>query len=146
MRILLTTRVDGHYLDVMERFDRKLFEALLPPIGKTEIKEFTGSKTGDLVHLQFISPIKAEWVSDITDHGHNEREAWFVDEGKVLPFGLKYWKHHHIVRKVDEKNSEIIDDISYKASNPILMIILYPLLWLSFFPRRFVYQKYFKHK
>ena len=144
MRILLTTRVDGHYQDVMERFDRSLFEALLPPVGKTEIVEFTGSKTGDKVHLRFITPLKAEWVSDITEHGQDENETWFVDEGRILPFGLTYWKHRHIVRKVNENTSEIIDDITFKASNSLFTFIMYPGLWLSFYPRKSIYKNYFK--
>ena len=72
MRIKLNTQVQGHYLEVMKKFDRKLFEALLPPVGKTEIVDFTGSETGDKVHLRFITPFKAEWISDITEHGQNE--------------------------------------------------------------------------
>ena len=146
MRILITTRVNGHYLDVMESFDRELFQALLPPVGNTKIVAFTGSKTGDKVHLRFISPFKAEWVSEITDHGYNENEAWFVDEGRILPFQLRYWKHRHIVRKVDDVTSEIIDDITYKASNTLLSLIMYPGLWLSFYPRKFAYRKYFKSR
>lgn len=144
MNIKLTTRVDGHYLDVMKRFDRKLFEELLPPVGKTEIIDFTGSMTGDKVHLRFITPLKAEWISDITDHGQDDSKAWFVDEGRVLPFGLSYWKHRHIVRKVGNETSEIIDDITFKASNPVLSLIMYPGLWLSFYPRKSIYKRYFK--
>ena len=143
MNIKLKTRVNGHYLEVMKRFNRKLFEALLPPIGKTEIVEFTGSKKGDVVHLRFISPIKAEWISDITDHGQDEEEAWFIDEGRVLPFGLKSWKHRHIVRKIDDQTSEIIDDITYQGSNTLLSALMYPGLWMSFFPRKPIYKKYF---
>jgi len=144
MRIKLNTQVQGHYLEVMKRFDRKLFEALLPPVGKTEIVDFTGSETGDKVHLRFITPFKAEWISDITEHGQNEEEAWFVDEGRVLPFGLTYWKHRHIVRKIDDNTSEIIDDITYKASNSLFSLVMYPGLYLSFYPRKPIYRKYFK--
>lgn len=144
MNIKLITRVDGHYLDVMKRFDRKLFEELLPPVGKTDIIDFTGSMTGDKVHLRFITPLKAEWISDITDHGQDDNKAWFVDEGRVLPFGISYWKHRHIVKKVDNVTSEIIDDITYKASNPVLTLLMYPGLWLSFYPRKSIYKRYFK--
>ena len=144
MNITLTTKVNGHYLEVMKRFDRSLFEALLPPVGKTEIVEFTGSRTGDKVHLRFVTPFKAEWISDITSHGENEKEAWFIDEGRILPFGLKYWKHNHIVRRVDDHTSEIIDDITFKASNSFLTLAMYPGLLISFLPRKPIYKKYFK--
>jgi ligand-binding SRPBCC domain-containing protein len=144
MKIKLSTVVSGHYLEVMKRFDRDLFTALLPPVGKTEIVEFTGSETGDKVHLRFITPFKAEWISDITDHGQDEDHAWFVDEGRTLPFGLKYWRHKHIVKKVDDHTSEIIDDITFKASNTVFSMLMYPGLWLSFIPRKPIYRKYFQ--
>jgi ligand-binding SRPBCC domain-containing protein len=143
MHFEIKTEVKGNYNTIMERFDRQLFEALKPPIGKMEVLEFTGSKKGDRVHLQFLQPIKAEWISEITEDGVNENEAFFVDEGVVLPPGLSYWKHRHIVRKLTENTSLIIDDITFKGSFPILTPLLYPLLYLSFLPRKKIYQSYF---
>jgi ligand-binding SRPBCC domain-containing protein len=144
MRFQIKTEVNGHYMKVMSQFDRQLFEALKPAFGKMEILEFTGSQKGDRVHLQFLQPIKAEWLSIITDDGANETEAYFVDEGELLPPGLSYWKHKHIVRKLTENTSLIIDDITFKASSPILTPLLYPALYFSFLPRKKVYQSYFK--
>ena len=144
MTIHIRTLVDGHYREVMHRFDRQLFEALLPPLANVEIKSFTGSKTGDIVHLQFHSPIKTEWISDITDHGEDEQTSFFVDEGTKLPFPLAYWRHKHIVQKVDDDHSCIIDEISYKASNRLLTWLIYPALYLSFYPRKKIYRRYFK--
>jgi ligand-binding SRPBCC domain-containing protein len=90
--------------------------------------------------------MKAEWISDITEAETNEREAYFVDEGQTLPPPLRYWKHRHIVRKIDGQSSLIIDDISYETQNRLLDLLLYPLLWLAFFPRKFVYRRYFGDK
>jgi ligand-binding SRPBCC domain-containing protein len=145
MKLVLKTKVQGYYLDVMEAFDRQLFEALAPPIGKLEIVEFTGSKTGDVVHLRFLSPIKAEWISDITDHGQDKKSTFFIDEGRVLPPGLKYWKHRHIVEKIDDKSSMIVDDITYEGINSVLTYLMYPALFFSFYPRKMIYRKYFDH-
>ena len=105
MNIKFETKVKGNYKSIMDRFDRNLFEALIPKQGDMEIIEFTGSKKGDRVHLRFKSPIKADWVSDITEDGINEQEAYFIDEGVKLPFPLSYWKHQHIVKKIDEHYS-----------------------------------------
>ena len=58
MRIVLKTRVKGNYLKIMERFDRDLFEFLKPKGAKMEVEKFTGSKTGDEVHLIFTSPFR----------------------------------------------------------------------------------------
>ena len=146
MHIRLATEVDGHYLEVMDRFDLDLFEALKPKVGKMEVEQFTGSKKGDIVSINFLSPVKAKWVSEITEDGSDEHQAYFIDEGVTLPFPLKYWQHRHIVKKVAEDKSLIIDDITYKASNGILSLLMYPALFLSFYPRKKVYRRYFKQR
>ena len=144
MTVKLETQVQGNYKSVMKLFDQKLFEALKPKGANMEIVEFTGSKKGDKVHIRFHSPIKAEWVSDITEDGENEKEAWFVDEGTQLPWPLKYWRHKHIVRKINEESSLIIDDISFEGSNKLMTTILQPAIYLGFYPRKKIYQAYFK--
>ncbi len=144
MKIRLATEVDGHYQAVMARFDKKLFEALKPKFGKMEVVEFTGSKKGDVVRIKFIRPIKADWVSDIVEHGSDDHMAFFIDIGKTLPFPLAYWRHKHIVQKVSETRSLIIDDMTFKGRNFLFTLILYPALYISFYPRKKVYRKYFK--
>ncbi len=143
MRIILKTTVPGYYRDVMKRFDRDLFLALAPPVAKIELKKFTGSKTGDTVHLQFLFPIKTEWISDIIDHGEDEQRSYFVDKGVVLPFPLGYWEHHHIIENVDNHHSTIVDDIRFKGLNRFYSILLYPAIYLGFLPRKRIYKKYF---
>jgi len=71
MTIRLATEVDGYYLDVMNRFDRDLFEALKPP-GGMEVTQFTGSKQGDQVILTFTVPTKFTWQSNIVEDGHDD--------------------------------------------------------------------------
>jgi ligand-binding SRPBCC domain-containing protein len=146
LKIELRTEVNGHYRSVMKRFDRNLFEALSPPVGKIEVVKFTGSKTGDQVHLQFVRPLKAEWISRITDHGERKNELYFVDEGKKLPPGLAFWKHEHIVRKKSESRSIIIDRIHFKSYFYLLSLLFYPILFLTFYPRKKQYKSYFEHK
>lgn len=143
MNIKLKTKVNGNYRDVMRQFDRKLFEALKPGNAEMEIVEFTGSEKGNKVHLRFHSPIKAEWISDITEHGENEEEAYFVDEGTTLPFPLAYWKHRHIVRRITDNSSYIIDDITFRGSNFLFSLLLYPAIYVGFYPRKKVYRAYF---
>lgn len=146
MNIQLKTKVDGNYKDIMHQFDRKLFEALKPSLADMEIVEFTGSKKGNKVHLRFNSPIKMEWISDITDHGENETESYFIDEGVKLPYPLTYWKHKHIVRKITNTTSYIIDDITFEGPNSIISWFLYPAIYFGFFPRKRIYKKYFSMK
>jgi len=144
MNLVLRTPIRGNYKKVMAAFDRRLFEVLKPPIGEMEILEFTGSKKGDKVHIQFHSPIKAEWISDIVEDEITNERAWFVDVGVKLPWPLATWTHRHIVQRVDDQNSIIIDDITFTGSNFILSLLLYPAIFLGFYPRKKIYQAYFK--
>ena len=143
MRFKIKSKVRGHYRDVMQRFDRQLFEYLLPEFGDVELVEFGGSVKGARVHIQFKSPVSATWISDIIEDGVNEDEAWFVDVGTILPFGLRYWKHRHSVRRISEDECEIIDDISYRFGNGFLSSIMFPAMYLGFLPRRKQYKQYF---
>ncbi len=143
MNLQLKTTVKGNYRDIIRRFDRQLFEALAPRQAKMEIVAFTGSEKGDKVHIRFLSPIKADWVSVITEDYIDEKEAYFTDEGTQLPFPLSYWKHKHIVRKISEHSSVIIDDITFKAQNPVLTFLMYPAIFLGFYPRKKIYRAYF---
>ena len=127
----------------MARFDRDLFEALAPRQPKMEIVEFTGSKKGDRVHIRFLQPLKVDWVSVITEDEINDAEAYFIDEGVQLPFPLNFWKHQHIVRKITEDTSCIIDDITFRGPNALMTLLLYPAIYLGFYPRKRIYRRYF---
>lgn len=143
MNLKIKTKVKGNYRDIISRFDRDLFEALAPKQGEMEIVEFTGSKKGDRVHIRFVKPLKADWVSVITEDEVNENEAYFTDEGVQLPFPLSYWKHRHIVRKITEDTSCIIDDITFRGPNTLVTGLLYPAVFLGFYPRKRIYREYF---
>lgn len=144
MNVILKTAVKGNYKKVMAAFDRDLFEALKPPTGEMEIVEFTGSCKGDTVHIRFIKPLKAEWISKITEDQITDDRAWFVDVGTTLPWPLASWTHRHVVEKIDEKNSLVIDDMTFTGRNFILSLILYPAILIGFYPRKKIYKKYFE--
>ncbi|MCB0706492.1 MAG: hypothetical protein KDC34_14345 [Saprospiraceae bacterium] len=143
MHIRLETEVDGNFREVIAAFDQRLFEALKPPLAKMEIVEFTGSQKGDRVHIRFLQPIKAEWISIITADEMHETEAWFTDEGTQLPWPLVFWKHQHLIQKVSEDRSLIVDNIQFRAKNAFLSFLLYPAIFMGFWPRKKIYRKYF---
>ena len=143
MNIKIQTQVKGNYKEIMAHFDRALFEALAPRQPKMEIVEFTGSKKGDRVHIRFLQPLKVDWVSVITEDEINDAEAYFIDEGVQLPFPLNFWKHQHIVRKITEDTSCIIDDITFRGPNALMTLLLYPAIYLGFYPRKKIYRRYF---
>ena len=143
MNVTLKTPVKGNYKEVMAGFDRDLFEALKPPVGKMEIVAFTGSHKGDRVHLRFLKPIKAEWISEIIEDQITNDKAWFVDVGTKLPWPLATWTHRHIVEKIDENNSIIIDDMTFTGKHFLLTLFLYPAILIGFYPRKKIYKQYF---
>ena len=143
MNVTLKTQVKGNYKKVMAAFDRNLFEALKPPTGEMEIVEFTGSQKGDIVHLRFLKPIKTEWISEIIEDQITEEKAWFVDIGTTLPWPLTSWTHRHIVEKINDDHSMIIDDMTFAGKNFLLTLLLYPAIFFGFHPRKKIYRKYF---
>lgn len=141
MRINLKSEVAGNYKDVFRAFDQMLFEYLLPPGAK--VIQFDGSEKGNLVHLSFSFPPGAKWISEIVEDSCSENLCYFIDVGKVLPFGIKHWKHRHLVHKKDN-DSVIEDDIEFSTGNSLYDRLLYPFLYLSFLPRISQYKSYFK--
>jgi ligand-binding SRPBCC domain-containing protein len=145
VRILIQTHLNQSYDDVFKGFDLKLFKALKPPLLGLEVSRFDGCKKGDEVHLKIkIGPLSQDWISHITDHGDNESEHYFIDEGQLLPPPLKYWKHRHRIIKTGENSCVIHDDIEFSANNIILDVLMYPVLYFQFWLRKPIYKKYFK--
>lgn len=142
MEILIRTEVNGNYKQVMERFDHDLFIALAPKFPKVELIQYDGSTTGDKVHIQFLFP-KMDWISIITHDEINDKRAMFTDEGTTLPIGLKTWKHDHIVEKLDDNHSIIIDRINFSSYNTLFTFFMYPILYFSFIQRKPIYKSYF---
>ena len=143
MKIKLVTPVNRNFKEVYEKFDRQLFEFLQPSFPKMKLIEFQSQKPGNIVHIEFIFPLKAKWVSIITEEESNDQECFFIDEGEVLPPGISFWRHKHIVKRTGKDTCEIIDDIEYKSPNKIIEALMYPQLYMSFYPRKKAYQKYF---
>lgn len=143
MKILLKQKVKGNYKDIFEKFDKKLFEYLTPDFPKIELIDFGSSKKGNIVHLRFKFPLYSDWISEITEDKITDEEAYFIDVGKKLPPPIKEWHHKHIVRKVDENVSEIIDEINFKSYFGLLTLLVFPGLFVQFYPRKRLYRKYF---
>ncbi len=147
MRLKITTRVDQNYLDVKAGFTQNLFLSLNPPFPPVKLIRFDGCKKNDIVilELNFIF-FKQRWESDITFDNTDENAFEFIDQGKTLPFFLSRWHHHHVVRKVDELHSEIIDEINFSTSYWITDILMFPALYLQFLYRKPIYKKVFGKK
>lgn len=143
MKILLVTKVTCPLARIKVGFSRELFLALGPPWVKINLKRFDGCKVGDEVHLEIKQgPLNQKWVSVISRAEETKGQWFFRDEGKVLPWPLKLWRHDHIVRRLSDTDSEIIDDITYDAG--VFNYVLYPLLRATFGIRPKRYKKFFE--
>ena len=147
MKILIKTQVQQHYKKVWKGFNQELFEALKPPLLPLELRRFDGSETGDEVHIRLGKGfLTQDWNAVIIEHGSDEKECYFIDEGSKLPFFLKNWKHRHRILKESENTSIIIDDISYQTPFWLLDYLMYPVMYLQFWARKPVYKKVFSDK
>ncbi len=100
---------------------------------------------GNEIHLELTTlGLKQLWRSLITEESQTEKEWSFVDEGKLLPWPLTQWRHHHRVVSLGESSSKIIDDINFECIHPGLNALMYPVLWSTFAVRPARYKKFFQ--
>ena len=144
MRIVLRSKVSTPFESVARDFGAELFRFLLPPKFVATLVAYEGSVPGSKVHIRFKLPFPSEWISIIKSEDKTEDRYVFVDEGEKLPFPLKKWKHIHSVLKRDENITEIIDDMSFSTGSGFLDFLIYPFLYLAFYPRKKQYKKYFE--
>ena len=145
MRIVVVTEVQGHFKRVFDRFNRELFEALVPPFVPLHIQVFEGALPGNVFTRGFGPHIMAiPWVSRILDRHVGESEAYFTDEGEVLPPPLSFVKHTYRVQAIGPAKSAIVEDFWYRTPHKVLDLLLYPVFFLSLKLRSSVYKKFFR--
>lgn len=143
MHLKHTTEVNQDYISVKEGFTEELFIKLNPPFPRVKLKRFDGCKKGDIVALElnFIL-FKQLWKSEIVEDNLTEKEFYFIDEGRKLPFFLKYWRHRHRIIK-NGNGSKIVDDVTFHSPFRFIDFLLYPVLGAQFWYRKPVYRKFF---
>ena len=142
--LLIHHRLPGNVHHVFEGFTRELFEALTPVLPPTRVVRYDGNAVGDIVHLQLgLWPLRQDWVSEITAHECYQRDCFFVDEGRKLPWPLTSWRHRHVVSQVGPREVEITEDISYATNFNVLTVLMRPLLYAQYAGRGQKYRRYF---
>ncbi len=145
MRLLFRTPIKKDILFIKEKFTRELFLFLTPPWARVEIKQFDGCKKGDEIHVTIHQTgLTQEWVSLITSEVLTDDEWCFIDEGKLLPWPMTYWKHRHRVLKMSNGDSEIVDDINFECSSKWLNYPTYAVVYAVFAVRPSRYKKFFE--
>lgn len=144
MNVKVTTQVNQNLASVKAGFNEELFLKLIPPFPTVSLIRFDGCHKGDFVELLLDFKIKKQkWVSEITFDKETAERFEFIDEGVVLPFPFRYWKHHHILIG-NAEGCQVVDSIEYRTTNKLMTVLLYPLLLLQFLYRKPVYKQVFK--
>ena len=129
----ITHYVGGTVAEVFAGFTEELFVRLSPKLPPARLLRYDGNEVGDFVIIELgIPPLTQEWVSEITAHHVGEREAYFVDEGRQLPFPLRRWRHRHVIREEAPGRVAIVEDITYSAGGRLANALLRPLLRQQF--------------
>ena len=143
IRISLKTLVNCSFEKVRDGFDRKLLETLNPPGISLKIEQFDGIHAGAEMRMRVESMISSTlWTGAITQVC-NKNDFWcFIDQGHILPMGLKNWKHVHALVK---KNNQtlIYDRVYFSGKNCFFTTLWAPAIWFMLFIRKPRYRKYF---
>lgn len=143
MKFILRTNVAQSLENVKEGFNEDLFSELSPPFPKVKIKQFDGSKKGDIVSLELnFMLFRQNWTSRIVDEGGSDMAYFFIDEGIILPFGLKFWRHKHTLKSLNAQ-TQIIDEVEFRSWNGLSSLLLFPILLSQFFYRKPIYKRIF---
>jgi hypothetical protein len=144
MKIKIISTVKTNFQQVAGGFNEKLFRFLLPSEKIARLIRYDGEKTGGIIHIRFSFPWASDWISKITDSKKQTNEYYFIDKGVKLPFGLKCWKHRHVVKKINANNTRIVDEIDFSTAYQLVDFLIYPILYLAFVTRKMSYRNYFK--
>jgi ligand-binding SRPBCC domain-containing protein len=145
VKLRFETDINQSLQEIKSRFNLDLFIALKPPLIQLSVNRFDGCSPGHEIHLDIKTlGLKQKWISLITEEVQSDNEWSFVDEGKVMPWPLASWRHHHRVISSGAKSSKIIDDITFSCVYPWMNLFMFPALWPTFAIRPSRYRKFFR--
>ena len=126
---------------VIESFHDENFVKFLINYQPVKIIEWNGIKNGDKADFEFwffgwrkMNVIHRNYILKIN-------HLSFEDHGIVLPFGLKNWKHRHVVEKVN-KGTLITDIVSFDISG-FTNVFIIPIMLFPIVLRRITYKIWF---
>jgi len=146
IRITLKTSVNCPFEIVRDGFDQKLLKTLNPPGISLKIEQFDGIYAGAKMRMRVESLFTSTlWTGSILQVCSKNRFWCFVDEGAILPMGLKSWKHiHAVVRKNNQ--TLIYDRVYFSGKNRFFTMFWFPAILLMLGIRKPRYRKYFEKK
>jgi len=143
----IQTPISASMREVWAKFDKSLLLKISPPFPKVDIRRFDGCLQGDEVELEInIFSLKILWTSHITESKETPEEIYFIDEGRIVPFGIQSWKHVHSIISTGKDSCIVEDFVTYRTKFTILDYLLFPMLWGMMLYRKPFYQKYLTHE
>ena len=143
-RLLIHHEVVGEVRAVFAGFTQALFEALAPRFPPATLLRYDGNAVGDEVHLRLGKrPFAQQWVSVITANACDETTCYFVDEGRRLPFPLRFWRHRHHLEQVAPRRVVITEDITFATGYRVVDALMAPVLRAQFEARGPKYRSFF---
>lgn len=128
---------------VWAQFDKSLLLKISPPFPKVNIRRFDGCLKGDEVELEInLFGLQILWTSHITESAETPEKIYFIDEGRIVPFGIHTWKHVHSIIATGKDTCLVEDFVTYQTKFTILDYLLFPMLWGMMVYRKPFYQKY----
>ena len=128
---------------VIESFHNKDFVTFLIKFQPVKIIAWDGIKDGKLAEFKFWF---FGWKKMNVIHKNyllKSNYLSFEDHGSLLPFGLKKWKHKHIVEKVNE--GTLITDLVSFDGNGFTKIFVKPIMLFPIALRKMTYKIWFYH-
>ena len=135
--------LDVNFDEVKLAFHQFSFIEYLTKFQPVRILKWEGIESGKKAHFKFwfLNWRKLSVCHD--KYVNSDSKLSFVDKGIVMPMGINYWNHTHIVR--DNKDSVIIEDyFEFGHKNKIIEKLIYPVMVFPIFIRRLTYKLFFK--
>ncbi len=142
--LLITHYVGGSVAGVFDGFTRDLFERLSPKLPPAKLLRYDGNQVGDWVVIRLgIPPLSQTWRSVITANERGAAESLFVDEGRQLPWPLKFWRHVHRIQAEAPGRVAIVEDITFTTDSRLMDKLMRPVIRAQFKARGPKYRQVF---
>jgi len=139
----IQTKINRPASEVFSRFDKGLFEELIPPFAIAERND--GIEIGAIISVGFKIPFMKTWHSQIINKGKDSMSFWFTDKGiSGMPFGIKEWTHTHRVKILNDNQCLIIEEIYLETNYKLLDKICSLIFTGAMKGRKKTYKKFFE--
>tara|TARA_B100000287_G_scaffold349679_1_gene338298 strand:+ start:252 stop:722 length:471 start_codon:yes stop_codon:yes gene_type:complete len=129
-------------LDVIRSFHTHKFVEYLTFGQPVKIENWRGIDDGKTASFSFWF---FGWRKISVVHKHytlKRNFLYFVDEGRILPFGIKNWQHHHTVKN-SRDGSLIIDKVILDHDLGVKKYFIYPIMLFPIIIRKVTYKVWF---